>query len=442
MSGFRRVLVCSHLSLAIFIIAGSTGYSATRISPLEAYHRAQAVFSEFELSPEIDFEPKAKLLDNQVSREEILALLPYFDPWNGFGRFSRLSPEALEVFQDRDSRTEPDFSVKLNTVPSQLPANSGESLSKLRIAIDPGHMGDDLWDKRTDKFIVDSQGRKMSEGLLALQTALLLERELKSLGAEVLLTRRELRPVADLEFADFDLAPYAQTTFRESSLLEWFQQLLTTGPAGPALFRAFRNHTKVREIFSEEQRLLYFTNKVDLDSRAQLIEEFSPDITLILHFDTAQNPHTVSSGYDGTKAYVAGAFLPEELSTGENRFALIQHLAHHRQWRASVELSSQILSQIRTQLKIPLDSSGGGGSIRQVAPGVFARNLVLTRKIHNTALAFLECFFYNDPREFKALSKAHASMNIGGRSYPYSERLVQLTNAIRDGVLRFSESSH
>ena len=278
--------------------------------------------------------------------------------------------------------------------------------------------------------------------MLTLQTALLLEKELTDLGAQVLLTRRELSPVTNQIYESFDLNPYAEATFRESSLLEWFQQLLGTAPAGTDLFNAFRKSSNLREIYSEAQRPLYFILKADLDARAQLINDFAPDLTLILHFDTAGNPRQVSKGHNGTKAYVPGAFLPEELGTRENRFALVRHLAQPEMWKSSVGLSSEILKQIRSQMQIPIDSSGGGGSIREAAPGVFARNLVLTRKIHGTALAYLECLFYNDPLEFKAFSQNQYFMTIGARSYGYSERLVQLSKAIRDGVLSFSSQSN
>ena len=75
-----------------------------------------------------------------------------------------------------------------------------------------------------------------------------------------------------------------------------------------------------------------------------------------------------------------------------------------------------------------------------VAPGVFARNLRVQRKIGNTVSSYVEGLCYEDPREFRALLQKSHSLTIGGVETFYSDRLEQLEHAIRDGVVNFVQT--
>src|SRR5690606_13996088 len=99
----------------------------------------------------------------------------------------------------------------------------------VKIAIDPGHMGEDLWDKRTGKYVRHTDGRYLSEGILALQVSLLLKRDLENLGAEVLLTRVTADPVSKIPYEQLELEPYIKNEIRESIHQPWFQSLLSAG---------------------------------------------------------------------------------------------------------------------------------------------------------------------------------------------------------------------
>jgi hypothetical protein len=450
--GVLGLLLVSKSALADF------DATASQIAPRDAFLRAQAVLDYFKVPLEADTQPLIQELSLKQTLPGVKAMLPFLDPHAQWVRFSSADSLILRGFQDRDSKVTTDFEVSLSEDPSAVEllapfelriqqaaqSNPKEKLLQgLRIAIDPGHMGTALWDDRTGKYIVDSSGRKLSEGVLNLQTALLLEKEFQGLGAEVFLTRRGLAPVTPLEYEKLDLREFGQIELRQSVFEGWFQKLLSAGPPGASLYKAFESSSEVKKFFSERSRTYYFISRADLEARAVTIGEFSPDITFVVHYDTnnpPENPHGLNpKGYNRTKIYIAGAFEKEEFSSREDRRFFAQHLLNPRAWNSSLRLSRQVVRELKEQLRIEFDPSGGSAAV-QVEPGVYSRNLALSRKIHGHALSFLECLHYNAPAEFDALSRTRHPLLIDGVNHPYSDRLTQVVQAIKSGLISFVES--
>jgi N-acetylmuramoyl-L-alanine amidase len=389
-------------------------------------------------------------------------VLPFLDIKGRFEQFHVLATAShgdpeLQVFQDFGAKKHLDYAVRLakdseRTEPTsrlgerilQAAKTAKQSPSKalagLRIALDPGHMGGDPWDQRAGKFVKDRSGHKLSEGLMALQISLLLEQRFKALGAQVMLTHRSLAPVTRLPYESYDLRPFALKQLRQSTLLDWFQDTLSAGEPGSALYRAMESKAEFNKLFSEASRWKYFFLGTDLDERVAAIEAFSPDVTLIIHLDANEpegDPNGVNEkGYNGTKVYVPGGFFPSEFASRDDRKYFGAHLLDQTTWNASLQLSRSVVGQIHSQLGVRFDPSNGGNSV-QIEPGVFARNLSVQRRLVSTASSYVECLYYNDASEFAALSRADHSMMIDGKSYPYSERLRHLAQSIGDGVLQF-----
>jgi hypothetical protein len=321
------------------------------------------------------------------------------------------------------------------------PASS--QLRGLRIALDPGHMGSAEWDLRTGKFVRDSQGHVISEGVIALQTALLLEQRLRGLGAEVMLTRRVLAPVTPIAYENLVLRPYAVREVEENSRQSWFIGLLGAGPPASApLFAAFDKSPEIRSLLadSDANRYRYYVLGEELEARATVIDRFDPDLTLILHYDTQDpageiygvNPH----GFDGAKVFVAGAFENGELGSRESRALLARHLLSPVGWNASLGMSRAILGRLTRGLAIPRDASHGPSAIL-LEPGILARNLVIPRRLGGRAVSYVESLYYNDPAEFAAFRNYTHTMRIDGRDYPYSDRLEKVSSCLLDGVVDF-----
>ncbi|MGZ3713553.1 MAG: N-acetylmuramoyl-L-alanine amidase, partial [Bdellovibrionota bacterium] len=253
-----------------------------------------------------------------------------------------------------------------STSPSiiKLPAfkkGSARPLAGLRIALDPGHIGGKGWDELTGKYIIDSKGGRLSEGIMAQEVALLLEQDLKKMGAEVLLTKRTLEPVSKQDF----------------KLYKGHESDFFLGP--------------------------------ELDDRAVMIRAFNPHLTLILHFDENTpggdpNIDHEKKRCNFTMAYVPGGFVGNDLKETSNREFFKKIANEPEAWKQSLELSKAITSQIHSDLDIPLNNQGGGNTLL-VTPGVFARNLRLQRQLAGYVSSYLELLCYEAPKEFELLQK-------------------------------------
>lgn len=265
-------------------------------------------------------------------------------------------------------------------------------LAGVRIALDPGHVGMAPWDERGGKYVTNSGGVKLSEGLMALQLALLLEHDLKSLGATVFVDRGGPLPVTARDYRDFQDASGV------------------------------------------------FFQRVDLDARAEKLWNFHPDITLILHFDAHldkdMNYEHSAKLCNDTKAYIPGAFSLTELNDKDEQIFFQIIWRNPRLWEDSLALSQAIVEHIHAELAIPL-AVEAGESAQFIRPGVFGRNLRLQRRLAGFVTSFLETLCYEYSAEFKALAQKDHKMRIGNETTFYSNRLAELAAAIRGGVVDF-----
>lgn len=317
----------------------------------------------------------------------------------------------------------------------------------VRIAIDPGHMGGSEWDQLTGKFIRESHepgARQLSEGVLALQVALLLERRLLKRGYVVELTRRERVPVSPLRPADLPLETWAKNTLRQRSWSNWFQGLLPRFAAEGV--HAFEQDETYKQLHSDDYRLRYFLNGEDLRARAAKIAAFEPDLTVVIHFDVSvpkkpgSDPHGLNpEAISAVKAYVPGGFFPEELATREDRAWYAFHLLHQQRAHANVTLARSLVQNLALGLGIKPDPNDMGNSM-QIESGVFARNLYLTRHHAVSPIAYVETLFYNSPSEFNALypSPDNRAGAIAGAEY--SQRLEQVAASYEQGIVQWVES--
>lgn len=142
---------------------------------------------------------------------------------------------------------------------------------------------------------------------------------------------------------------------------------------------------------------------------------------------------------DYTKVYVPGGFDPTDFASRAFRRDLAKHIFNPYWWNASVSLATSVLLRLSKQLSIDPDRGLDGAAV-SIAPGLQARNLNLTRMLGDTAIAYIECLYYNDPTEFAAFLKTDNAMTIGGVKYTYSNRLVKVVDSIEVGVLDFTKN--
>jgi N-acetylmuramoyl-L-alanine amidase len=412
------------------------------LKPSEIYSRTQSVLQHYNAGVQATGQDELNIFNGVQSRANIENMLQYFDVFHLFDKLFTLTDTELKSFDDMDGKSKLNFKVDLrNNLVSRHKIQGTPSLPLrgLRVSIDPGHMGEAFWDDLTGKFIKDSKGNYLSEGVLALQTSLLLQAELKKLGAEVELTRMGMTSVTSMDIKDLPIPKFAKNELLDQEFSPWFLKLLTAGVDG-TLFRAFENSPDRKKLWSESSRANYFILKEDLWARAEKINKFNPDIVLILHYDILTNGsdgHGINKNSPNqTKIFVSGGYFDTEFGSRRARKQFAAKLLNQTQWEESISLSKNILAQYHSKLGLEFAPSAQGGLF--VEPGIFARNLTLPRFLNAPAISYIETLFYNRPEEFYALSDAKYPMIINGVNYPYSDRLVAIVNALKQGVINYT----
>ncbi|MDP5171490.1 MAG: hypothetical protein NWR72_14690 [Bacteroidia bacterium] len=257
-----------------------------------------------------------------------------------------------------------------------------------RIAIDPGHMaGAPAFAKEVEgkyvqmKACPETYGQPLSfyESELTLATARILRDSLQRLGATVLLTRPRMGEGAH----GLSFEQWKATAFPDS-----LRQAVKSGRMNPSQAIWWTDRASDAMIFQS------YYNRSDLRARVEMIRHFQPDLTLVIHYNVdLMNPEQKQD--DGTfkpglqnysMAFVPGAFLPGELSRVEDRVMLLRLLISD-DYRRSVQLCDAFIRY--TELETGVPPVAANSALPYLAkfsryagrPGVFARNLSLTRQI-------------------------------------------------------------
>lgn len=355
---------------------------------------------------------------NQLTFEEVESKIKKFlEKEPEVNRFYRLTEDRFELINP-DQKTI-DYTLYLGSSDQKtLPLtfsifkNSSNRSKKIKIAIDAGHFGGDL--ARLEQRYIDipetelgtKEAIRFDEGTLALLTALELRNLLQKEGFEVFLSRKEIGKGAI-----------------KKDFFDWLKD-------NKALWESKKN---LSELFT-----LY--NQADLICRAQLINDFQPDLTLIIHY----NASGIKRREDGTNplsplnynlAFIPGSFGKNELNTEEDRYEFLRLIVTD-DLDQSLSLSRKIVEHFTIELKLPLMD------LSHLLPsqtlwtihekGIFGRNLSLTRRIHGP-LCYGETLIQDNELECQILSLKNAEIE----GIVCSSRIKQVAQAYLKGILAY-----
>jgi len=324
--------------------------------------------------------------------------------------------------------------IHLPIAPTETP--TGHPLAGKKIAIDPGHLGGDMEMALLEgKFVRMRHGDELlefNEGNLNLATAILLKQKLEAVGAEVLLTR-SAEGVSAFgktygQWLEQDFEKALQTALKQGEINRWeYRKLKRYSPQ--QVFHRFFKHREMKE-------------------RARKINRFAPDISLVIHFNIDERTflsrpnksEMVPAEVNYCMAFIPGSFLDGELQKPEDRIAFAQKLFSEDVER-SILLAERVMHYHHKLLKVPFATAEHRLSYLEHnslpipnAPGVYARNLVLTRFI-NGPVCYGESFCQDSRTEFLQLytpeGTAEAAMQL--------PRLQQTAEAYYLGVLDYFE---
>lgn len=366
-----------------------------------------------------------------ITRICIAADFADFDRYQGQLTRTELE-EKMRLFLKKDARVEGYFELtedKLN-VYNALPTQPGrkieyalkfaseavgkqsvepkKNLLGVRIAIDPGHFGGPFC--RLEERYIDmppSLGRealRFDEGTLSYLTACYLKILLEKEGAIVFLTRSGIGQ-GGLPLSFFD----------------WLKENPEHWAPDATLRKLFKQY-----------------NQADLHVRADKINVFKPDLSIVIHFNSHHGQDQSSSNSSVTPSnfnmvFVPGAFIGAELKDSESRYELMRLLVSN-DLQGSLKLSQAILSKFTEVLRVPVVAAADNaryldGACLKIEEGIYARNLALTRLIHGP-VCYGETLIQNNIDECQTLSLA--DFVIDGMTC--SSRIKQVAEAYFEGI--------
>jgi N-acetylmuramoyl-L-alanine amidase len=310
-----------------------------------------------------------------------------------------ISEDAFLLYESPEAKTRGKEEFRLRFGQKSPPAKriGKEGLKGVKIALDPGHFGGYL-SRLEQRFVeIESEDKKVlsfDEGTLTLLTALFLKDFLEKEGAEVFLTRQELASGAI-----------------EKGYYDWLQD--------HPQWQSIENQGKVfREVY----------NPLDLKRRAQKINAFSPDLTVIIHYNAHEEPEerrVTERNYN--MVFLPGSFCRNELSDKTSRYEFVRLLVSD-DIEQSEKFCRIVIEKMKNVLSVPSVSEEEGirylkNSSLEIASGVYARNLCLTRLVHGP-LCYGESLVQNNRSECQLLAKQEEQ--IGSRKAPFRVKQVAI----------------
>ena len=358
----------------------------------------------------------------QLSREYVLRkIVLYLQGSEEIEEYYAHNEEAFFLFaspQDKE-QNHPEYTLffkppdKDCTLPSCMSQTQDvKELSQVKIAIDPGHFGGQYARLEKRYVYIEHGENKLSfdEGTLAFLTALHLKKRLEERGVSVLLTRQMI----------------GKGAYRED-FFDWLRQ--------------HPEYWETKEILPTIFRSYY--NVIDLRERARMINEYHPDLTIIIHYNACNSDsvyfpqRTQITDRNFNLVFIPGAFFKEELTTVEDRYHFLRFICT-QDLENSYHIAHKLMENFTLRLKVPPFSlsqncrSGFSGYSLMLEDGIFSRNLCLTRLVQG-ALCYGESLIQNNLKEALALSKNEVVVD----GIPCPKRVIDVAEAYLEAILSY-----
>jgi N-acetylmuramoyl-L-alanine amidase len=182
-------------------------------------------------------------------------------------------------------------------------------------------------------------------------------------------------------------------------------------------------------------------NREDLKKRAEKINAFKPDITIIIHYNAHLSESEKKARLFFTQsnynlAFVPGAFGKGELKESQDRYEFLRLLVTN-DIEDSVLLSEYVLAEFVNQLQVPLVVNTEKNSYLSSVclfqkDGIYSRNLALTRQVHGP-VCYGETLIQNNQEEAYRLASSDSSI----QGIPCSKRVEQVALAYFEGIKHY-----
>jgi len=384
--------------------------------------------------------PNWSLLDpfqRTMTRAEFqLRLDRVFSPGGAFQKFLVQDGDGVAVFDDEqhqqrlyhlqfatDTRRVVKRTFKaLEDLPA-LKNSPDQPLRGLRIALDPGHIGGEFA-RMEERFFKMNNGPAEQEAVQNLIVARLLAARLQRVGATVLFTKNDFKPVTDA----------SPEQFRELAG-KYVQENIAIRPDVRALGEL------AREAFlldaTRKRMELEFYRNAELRARAALVNDrLRPDLTLCIHFNATGDGDRPAPD-NRLMVMIHGCYTPDSVDTPQRKFELLWKLLEnsHPTELAAADAISRVMG---ADMKLPPEPVRFGPNSTAVGNNSYlcARNVIANRLYHGPVV-YLEPYYQNNPTTYARLL---AGDYDGERAFD-GQRLRSIfreyADAVAHGVIEF-----
>jgi N-acetylmuramoyl-L-alanine amidase len=306
-----------------------------------------------------------------------------------------------------------------------------KQLNGFRIALDPGHFSTTLeealveqkylfFTKQNTNKTIDTI--KLFESVLTFNTAKILQKMLEENGAEVYLTRNAPNHTSfDCTFTDW------MKNHKKRVLDSLKNEKVITPQKYLSLLKS-----------SDHKFFWDFFRDYDLANRSNKINNFSPHLTLIIHYnvDEKNKPWDKHTSKNFTMAFIGGAFVADNLDRPGNQIDFLRLLLTDHLDR-SQEIAKETVVNFNKNLDIPIAKQGDADYLRDnclltSSPGVFCRNLALCRRV-NSPLVYGESLYQDNEHESAQLMLS--DVDIYG--VQANKRLVKVAVSYYSAILKY-----
>jgi N-acetylmuramoyl-L-alanine amidase len=326
-----------------------------------------------------------------------------------------------------------------------------DSINQLKISIDPGHHAANWREAVQERKYIKIKGSDLGlaqdiefyEADLNYATAYLLQDTLKKLKVrDVMITR---------EYGESKVGKSFDKWFKEDFQTDT-KKLIASGEISKEFGERLLTMNKPYEAYK------YVYQYLDFVGRSRAINEFKPDVSIVMHYNAYEYGERESEGYwpatdvNYSLVFTPGSFLKRELLKKDARIEFLRLLLSP-DLEESIRLASFITTEFEDNLGVkPMDSSNESDMIENNCmytgkEGVYARNLYLTRAIESP-IVYVEALHQDNKSEAVRLSEKNVrigplltSKRVQEVAYAYLEALQAWMEANRHSNIEWSKKN-
>ena len=305
-------------------------------------------------------------------------------------------------------------------------------LHGLKIALDPGHLAGTSEMAEIEEKLIKLKHPALNdsiffyEGELTFLTVSYLKESLEQLGADVFVTRQSNESAFGYTYFEWLKTHFSQ------DLDSCLQYKVINGDEFKLLCQAKEENT----LRSKKIIFHKLFKHLDFYQRAKIINQYNPHITTIIHFNVDVNNKgwNKPTSKNFNMAFVPGAFMRNETSKMID-FNHFVRLNHTNEINESIAFSNHILKGLKKHTNVDIINEYSDISylnnycIATNVPGVFARNLALTRQVKGI-VCYVEALYQDNLDESLQLNKV--------KKITYApDRIRNVSEGILEGIIEY-----